>query len=72
MMIVLSMDEYHELLRKAQLFEELGEPDTVEELVGKIQILEDRLRSGDHNWVVSSTAIRGEFGDSFGDPFKEY
>lgn len=69
MMIVLSTDEYHELLRKAQLFDELGEPDAVEELIGRIQILEDRLKGG---WVVSSTAIRGEFGDSFGDPFKEY
>ena len=53
---------YFDLLRKAQLYDELGQPDTVEELIGRIQVLEDRLTMNKavdqeyaNKWVTSNT-----------------
>ena len=72
---------YFDLLRKAQLYDELGEPDNVEELIGRIYVLEDQLKrydTTDHTpviqWVMDSTAPvppahppAGEVADSFSD-----
>ena len=70
---------YFDLLRKAQLYDELGSPTTIESLIDRIQDLEDRIsgytatyeRTEPYiaSWVANSTSPvvlpNGENADSF-------